>query len=102
MIPYNSIIVIWTKRATFVVFYRHPQNAQEVKEVQMSLKRVLSKEYGRNMDGFVHDFCVTVGADGTVSDSQGHCATWRVNSGDSDLGNELGVESAEEAAKSNA
>ena len=69
----------------------------------IELKKVLSKEYGRNMDGFVHDFCVTVGADGTVSGFAGTlCDMARVNSGDSDLGNELGVESAEEAAKSNA
>ena len=91
------------KGPTFVVFIANPQNAQEVKEGANVLKKVLSKEYGRNMDGFVHDFCVTVGADGTVSGFAGTlCDMARVNSGDSDLGNELGVESAEEAAKSNA
>jgi len=91
------------KGPTFVVFLANPQNAQEVKEGANVLKKLLSKDYGRNMDGFVHDFCVTVGADGTVSGFAGTlCDMARINSGDSDLGNELGVESAEEAAKSNA
>ena len=59
------------KGPTFVVFIANPQNAQDVKEGANVLKKVLSKEYGRNMDGFVHDFCVTVGADGQflVADS---------------------------------
>ena len=55
------------------------------------------------MDGFVVDFCVTVGEDGTVAGFAGTlCDMARVNSGDSDLGQELGIDSAETAAEANA
>ncbi len=55
------------KGPTFVVFLANPQNAQEVKEGANVHKKLLSKDDGRKMDGFVHDSWVAVGADGIVS-----------------------------------
>jgi len=91
------------KGPTFVVFIANPQNHEEVKEGADECAKALSKDFGRDMSGFVMDFCLTVGKDGSIDGFAGKLVDMaRVNSGDSDLGNELGIESAEDAANSNA
>ena len=62
--------------------------------------KVLTEEYGRNMEGFAKTFSVVVGEDGGVAGFAGTlCDMARINSGDSDLAKELGIDSAEEAAE---
>jgi len=91
------------KGPVFLVLLGNPQNIDDIKSGAKDVRKVLSKEYKRNMDGFVVDFCVTVGEDGTVDGFAGTlCDMARVNSGDSDLGQELGIDSAETAAEANA
>ena len=91
------------KGPTVVVFIANPQNHKEVKQGADECAKALSKDFGRDMSGFVVDFCLTVGKDGSISGFAGKLVDMaRVNSGDSDLGNELGIESAEDAANSNA
>lgn len=87
----------------FYVFLSSPSMQKDIEETVELMDKVFSKEYGKNMKGFAKDFVVTVGPDGSMTGFAGTlCDMARVNSGDSDLAGELGIESAEEAAESKA
>ena len=87
----------------FYVFLSDPTMEKSIRDTVEMMDKVFSKEYGKDMKGFAHDFVVTVGEDGSVAGFAGTlCDMARVNSGDSDLAGELGIESAEDAAESNA
>ena len=87
----------------FYVFLSNEQMEKEIDETIVIMDKVFSKEYGRNMEGFAKNFVVTVGEDGSVAGFAGSLVDMaRVNSGDSDLAKELGVDSAEDASQSNA
>jgi len=84
----------------FYVFLTNEAGEENAKESVKMCEEVFAEEYGRDMKGFFHDFVVTVGPDGSVKSFAGTlCDMARVNSGDSDLGEQLGIDSAEEAAE---
>ena len=84
----------------FYVLLANPNNIEQMDETAERITKVLSEEYGTNMEGFAKTFSVVVGEDGGVAGFAGTlCDMARINSGDSDLAKEIGIESAEEAAE---
>ncbi len=84
----------------FYVLLANPNNIEEMDATAERITTVLTEEYGRNMSGFAKTFSVVVGEDGGVSGFAGTlCDMARINSGDSDLAKELGIDSAEEVAE---
>ena len=87
----------------FYVFLSNQQMESDINDTIKMMDKVFSEEYGRNMEGFSKNFVVTVGDDGSVAGFAGTlCDMARVNSGDSDLAKDLGIDSAEDASQSNA
>ena len=82
----------------FYVLLANPNNIEDMDKTKVRIVDVLTEEYGTNMEGFVHTFSVVVGPDGGVAGFAGTlCDMARVNSGDSDLAKEIGIESAADA-----
>lgn len=82
----------------FYVLLANPNNIEDMDKTKVLIVDVLTEEYGTNMEGFVHTFSVVVGPDGGVAGFAGTlCDMARVNSGDSDLAKEIGIESAADA-----
>jgi len=87
----------------FYIFLANEAMKDQMKQTVKAMDETFTKVYGKDMKGFALDFVVTVGDDGSVAGFAGTlCDIARVNSGDSDLGDKLGIDSAEDAADSKA
>jgi len=87
----------------FYIFLANESMQSEMKQTVKVMDETFTKIYGKDMSGFALDFVVTVGDDGSVAGFAGTlCDIARVNSGDSDLAKDLGIDSAEDAADSKA
>ena len=87
----------------FYIFLANESMQSQMKQTVKVMDETFTKIYGKDMSGFALDFVVTVGDDGSVAGFAGTlCDIARVNSGDSDLAKDLGIDSAEDAADSKA